>query len=79
MRYFRNAAERSLRRLRTDRIELYYAHKDDAATPLEETLRAFDALDAIARERSRHSVALDGRFMIATGLPTWIARDSDPS
>jgi len=38
------AAEDSLRRLRTDRIDLYYAHADDPATPLEETLAAFDAL-----------------------------------
>jgi aryl-alcohol dehydrogenase-like predicted oxidoreductase len=38
------AAEASLRRLKTDRIDLYYAHVDDPATPLEETLKAFDAL-----------------------------------
>ncbi len=40
----RAAAENSLRRLRTNHIDVYYAHKDDAATPLEETLTAFDAL-----------------------------------
>ncbi|MEO8448399.1 MAG: aldo/keto reductase [Gemmatimonadota bacterium] len=40
----RAAAEASLRRLDTDRIDLYYAHKDDPSTPLEETLGAFDAL-----------------------------------
>jgi len=34
----------SLRRLHTDRIDLYYAHFDDEQTPLEESLRAFDAL-----------------------------------
>jgi aryl-alcohol dehydrogenase-like predicted oxidoreductase len=38
------AAEESLRRLRTDHIDLYYAHVDDPDTPLEETLAAFDAL-----------------------------------
>ncbi|QYN24045.1 aldo/keto reductase [Amycolatopsis sp. DSM 110486] len=38
------AAEDSLRRLQTDHIDLYYAHKDDQDTPLEETLSAFDAL-----------------------------------
>ncbi len=38
------AAEDSLRRLRTDRIDLYYAHQDDPDTPLAETLGAFDAL-----------------------------------
>jgi aryl-alcohol dehydrogenase-like predicted oxidoreductase len=40
----RTAAEGSLRRLQTDRIDVYYAHYDDEATPLEETLRAFDEL-----------------------------------
>jgi aryl-alcohol dehydrogenase-like predicted oxidoreductase len=38
------AADESLRRLRTDYIDLYYAHRDDPDTPLEETLSAFDAL-----------------------------------
>jgi aryl-alcohol dehydrogenase (NADP+) len=37
-------AHASLERLRTDRIDLYYAHFDDEDTPLEESLRAFDAL-----------------------------------
>ncbi len=37
-------AQASLERLQTDRIDLYYAHFDDEATPLEDTLRAFDAL-----------------------------------
>jgi len=40
----RAAAQASLGRLQTDHIDLYYAHRDDPATPLEETLRAFDAL-----------------------------------
>jgi aryl-alcohol dehydrogenase-like predicted oxidoreductase len=40
----RERAEASLERLQTDRIDLYYAHFDDAETPLEETLGAFDAL-----------------------------------
>jgi aryl-alcohol dehydrogenase-like predicted oxidoreductase len=40
----RSAAERSLRNLQTDVIDLYYAHYDDETTPLEETLRAFDEL-----------------------------------
>jgi aryl-alcohol dehydrogenase (NADP+) len=37
-------AHASLERLRTDRIDLYYAHFDDEETPLEESLRAFDDL-----------------------------------
>jgi aryl-alcohol dehydrogenase (NADP+) len=40
----RAAAEASLRRLGVDRIDLYYAHADDPATPLVESLRGFDAL-----------------------------------
>ncbi len=38
------AVEASLTRLRTDVIDLYQAHKDDEATPLEETLGAFARL-----------------------------------
>ncbi|WP_372859819.1 aldo/keto reductase [Sphingobium lactosutens] len=38
------AAEDSLRRLQTDVIDIYFAHKDDAETPLEESLAAFDTL-----------------------------------
>ena len=37
-------AHASLERLQTDHIDLYYAHFDDEDTPLEESLRAFDAL-----------------------------------
>jgi aryl-alcohol dehydrogenase-like predicted oxidoreductase len=37
-------AHASLDRLQTDRIDLYYAHFDDEEAPLEDTLRAFDAL-----------------------------------
>jgi aryl-alcohol dehydrogenase (NADP+) len=39
-----SAADASLGRLRTDRIDLYYAHEDDPKTPLAETLAAFDRL-----------------------------------
>jgi len=38
------AVEASLRRLQTDRIDIYYIHRFDDRTPLEETLRAFDDL-----------------------------------
>lgn len=36
--------EKSLHRLGTDTIDLYYAHVDDRVTPLEETLEAFERL-----------------------------------
>ncbi len=36
--------ERSLRRLRTDHVDVYYAHHPDPTTPLDQTLRAFDDL-----------------------------------
>src|SRR5579862_1431394 len=38
------SVEQSLRRLQTDWIDLYIAHKEDPHTPLEETLSAMDAL-----------------------------------
>jgi aryl-alcohol dehydrogenase-like predicted oxidoreductase len=43
-RHVLKACDDSLRRLRTDYIDLYQAHAPDPDTPLEETLRAFDDL-----------------------------------
>ena len=51
----RTAVEGSLRRLRTDRIDLYYAHYDDETTPLDETMRAFDEL--VQAGKVRHVAA----------------------
>jgi aryl-alcohol dehydrogenase-like predicted oxidoreductase len=42
--YIVKAVEDSLKRLQTDRIDLYQSHKDDPDTPLEETLDAFGSL-----------------------------------
>jgi aryl-alcohol dehydrogenase-like predicted oxidoreductase len=42
--YIARAVEDSLRRLQTDRIDLYQSHKDDEETPQEETLAAYDRL-----------------------------------
>lgn len=42
--YIFEAVEASLKRLQTDVIDLYQAHRDDTDTPLEETLQAFDEL-----------------------------------
>ena len=43
-RYIMSAVEASLKRLRTDWIDLYYIHRPDPLTPIEETLRALDDL-----------------------------------
>jgi aryl-alcohol dehydrogenase-like predicted oxidoreductase len=43
-RWIIRACEGSLRRLNTDYIDLYQAHQWDPATPIEETLLAFDTL-----------------------------------
>ncbi|MBV9942115.1 MAG: aldo/keto reductase [Solirubrobacterales bacterium] len=42
--YIRAACERSLRRLRTDVIDLYWYHRPDGMTPIGETLEALDEL-----------------------------------
>jgi aryl-alcohol dehydrogenase-like predicted oxidoreductase len=46
------ACDDSLRRLQTDHIDLYYAHRDDPDTPQEETLDAFDALVRAGKVRA---------------------------
>ena len=53
--------EKSLRRLQTDRIDLYYAHRDDPGTPLEETMEAFDRLIRSGKVRA----------IGASNLPVW--------
>jgi aryl-alcohol dehydrogenase-like predicted oxidoreductase len=45
--HLRSALEASLRRLGTDRIDIYFVHRFDERTPLDETLRALD--DAVRR------------------------------
>ena len=51
----RAAAEASLRRLRVDCIDLYYAHADDPDRPIEDTLRAFTSL--VTEGKVRHIAA----------------------
>lgn len=43
------AVEASLRRLKTDRLDLYLAHLDDGATPVDEVMRGFDQLVAAGK------------------------------
>lgn len=70
------AARDSLRRLGTDRIDLYYAHRDDPDTAQEESLDAFDALvrEGLVREigasnfsaeRLRSALEVSGRDGLA--------------
>ncbi|HEY3331846.1 MAG TPA: aldo/keto reductase [Capsulimonadaceae bacterium] len=49
--YVRQAVEDSLRRLDTDRIDLYQLHKPDAATPIADTLGALQELVAAGKVR----------------------------
>jgi aryl-alcohol dehydrogenase-like predicted oxidoreductase len=51
-RYIMSAVEASLRRLRTDWIDLYQLHHPDPPTPIEETLRALD--DLASQGKVRH-------------------------
>ena len=50
-RWVLQAAEESLRRLGTDYIDIYYLHKEDHATPLEETVRAMAELTRSGKVR----------------------------
>lgn len=43
--------DRSLQRLKTDRLDIYYAHEPDPDTPLEETAAAFD--DVVRQGKAR--------------------------
>lgn len=44
--------EKSLKRLGTDHLDLYYSHRDDRATPLEETMEAFHRLVKAGKVRA---------------------------
>src|SRR5260221_392629 len=43
-RHVARAVEASLRRLQTDRVDVLFLHQQDALTPIDETLRAFEDL-----------------------------------
>lgn len=79
------ACEASLKRLRTDRIDLYQSHLDDAQTPLEETLRAYEGLIAAGKVRaigaSNHSAErLAAALSLAErGLPRYECLQPDYS
>lgn len=61
------SVEASLRRLGTDRIDLYYAHKFDPDTDLEQTLRAFD--DLVRSGKVLYTAASNwAAYQVATAL-----------
>ena len=70
-RYIRRAVERSLRRLRTDWIDLYQMHVPDPATPIEETL---SALDDLVHEGKVRYIGHSNFTAWATADADWIAR-----
>lgn len=66
-RHILHAVENSLRRLRTDYLDLYQAHAPDPDTPLEETLRAFD--DLVRQGKVRYvGVSNYPAWQVALGL-----------
>jgi aryl-alcohol dehydrogenase-like predicted oxidoreductase len=74
------AADESLRRLGTDRIDLYYAHADDPGTPLEETMAAFGELVSAGKVRyvaasnyTADRLAAAQRAADAVGAPRFVA------
>lgn len=66
------AVEASLARLQTDRIDLYQSHKDDADTPLEETLTAYDRLIKAGKVRAIGASNYDAP-RLAEALKVWRA------
>ncbi|MFC6286023.1 aldo/keto reductase [Nocardioides sp. GCM10027113] len=65
--YVRRAVEASLRRLRTDHIDLYQLHTPDAVTPIEETLSALSELVQQGKVR----------YVGCSNLAAWEVVDAD--
>ena len=66
-RYVRRAVESSLRRLRTDHVDLFQMHAPDPVTPIEETLAAL------------HELVLEGkvRYIGTSNFAAWQVVDAD--
>jgi aryl-alcohol dehydrogenase-like predicted oxidoreductase len=76
--YMQRAAEASLRRLQTDRIDLYQTHFDDEVTPVEETMAGFAQLMSAGKVRAAGASNLSPRRFKASleasgrlGLPRY--------
>jgi aryl-alcohol dehydrogenase-like predicted oxidoreductase len=59
--------EDSLRRLRTDYVDIYWLHNWDPVVPIEETMRALDDLVAAGKVR----------YVGVSNLPAWVAASAD--
>ena len=84
--HIEQACEASLRRLQTDRIDLYQSHLDDAEAPLEETLRAYERLIAAGKVRAIGASNYDARRLAealkvsaTSGLPRYECLQPDYS
>lgn len=66
-RYVRRAVESSLRRLRTDHVDLFQMHAPDPVTPIEETLAAL------------HELVVEGkvRYIGSSNFAAWQVVDAD--
>jgi aryl-alcohol dehydrogenase-like predicted oxidoreductase len=65
-RYIMSAVEASLRRLKTDYLDLYQLHRPDPLTPIEETVRALD--DLVRQGKAR--------YIGCSNLPAWQVVDA---
>ncbi len=66
------ACEQSLRRLRSERIDLYYMHHSDLGAPLEETL---EALDRLVQDGKVHYVGVSNFEAWQVGLAMALAAE----
>jgi aryl-alcohol dehydrogenase-like predicted oxidoreductase len=74
------ACDESLKRLQTDYIDLYYSHKDDEETPIEETLTAYAQLIAQGKVRYIAASNFDAdrlaqslKFSTDNSIPSYVA------
>ncbi|HMC70506.1 MAG TPA: aldo/keto reductase, partial [Mycobacteriales bacterium] len=71
-RYIRRAVERSLKRLRTDYIDLYQIHQPDKETPIGETL---SALSELVREGKVRYIGCSNFAAWQVADATWTAKE----
>lgn len=76
--YIFEEIEKSLRRLKTDHVDLYQSHKDDESTPFEETLEAYATLIEQGKVRAIGASNFKGERLTAAiefaekaGLPVY--------